>query len=520
MTPMSYSVRPLGPIKPFLSRATRAIVTAFLFVILLSDGKVHAANEALLKLFEILHAKGSISDAEYASLLAAAEEPEEKPAPKPAVTPVASSSSASDSDARLAALEKRVAAQDAEMRELDALIEEQKKVLDPEVIRAKSTEAMIKDAMHGKWYEKLSIRGYTQVRYTALLGSGSAGLNVANDRSVSETESFMIRRGRIILSGDVTDHLFVYAQMDFNGSPGGGGDYGLQMRDLYADIALDADKEFRFRVGQSKVPFGYVNLQSSQNRAPMERPDALNSAVEGERDVGAFFYWAPKQIRERLKYLVKEGLKGSGDYGVLGFGAYSGQGLNRSDQNGEPHWVLRASYPFELPNKQIFELGVQGYMGKFVPTTAAIGAITPTAPSGGIRDERVGVTAIWYPQPFGIEAEWTWGRGPQLSRDFRTFNSEALHGGYVQANYLHKGQSGSWFPFVRWNYYDGGRKFGRNAPWDKVNEVDIGLEWSPRPELELTLMYTHTLERTNTATAPYNDVTNVNRIGFQLQWNY
>src|SRR3712207_8809216 len=54
---------------------------------------------------------------------------------------------------------------------------------------------------------------------------------------------------------------------------------------LFRSIAIDDAKEHRFRVGQSKVPFGWVNLQSSQNRAPLERPDALNQAVEGERDI-------------------------------------------------------------------------------------------------------------------------------------------------------------------------------------------------------------------------------------------
>jgi phosphate-selective porin len=74
-------------------------------------------------------------------------------------------------------------------------------------------------------------------------------------------------------------------------------------------------KEFRLRVGQSKVPFGFENLQSSQNRLTLDRNDALNSAVANERDLGAFFYW-PSKIRERFAMLVKDGYKGSGDYGV------------------------------------------------------------------------------------------------------------------------------------------------------------------------------------------------------------
>jgi hypothetical protein len=81
----------------------------------------------------------------------------------------------------------------------------------------------------------------------------------------------------------------------------------LQARDVYADVSLDPAREFRVRLGLSKVPYGFSNLQSSQNRYALERPDALNSAVEGERDLGAYFIWAPYDIRNRYKDLVKAG---------------------------------------------------------------------------------------------------------------------------------------------------------------------------------------------------------------------
>jgi hypothetical protein len=74
--------------------------------------------------------------------------------------------------------------------------------------------------------------------------------------------------------------------------------------------------------------------------------------------------------------------------------------------------------------------------------------------------------------------------------------------------------------FEIWNQFEGGRKFARNAPGSRVTELDAGIEWSPVPEIELTLMYTHTFERTNTALAPYDTVANANRIGLQLQWNF
>jgi hypothetical protein len=73
----------------------------------------------------------------------------------------------------------------------------------------------------------------------------------------------------------------------------------------------------------------------------LDRNDALNSAVANERDLGAFFYWAPSKIRERFAMLVKDdGYKGSGDYGVFAFG-YTMETSNRTEGNRNLHVVTR-----------------------------------------------------------------------------------------------------------------------------------------------------------------------------------
>jgi hypothetical protein len=90
----------------------------------------------------------------------------------------------------------------------------------------------------------------------------------------------------------------------------------------------------------------------------------------------------------------------------------------------------------------------------------------------------------------------------------------------VQINYRLQHSSGTWFPFTRWNYYDGARKFARNAPPTRVNEIDVGLEFAKWAEVELSGMYTHTFRRTRTGSFPYTSTLDANRVGVQLQWNY
>ena len=140
------------------------------------------------------------------------------------------------------------------------------------------------------WYEKLSLRGYTQMRYNAFLSgddtapAGMSRLRSVHDSSISDRGSFSLRRARLVLQGDVSDRVSLYLQSDFatavNNQAGSERREGFaQLRDAYADIFLDKDKSLRVRFGQSKVPFGWENMQSSSNRLTLDRSDAINSAV-------------------------------------------------------------------------------------------------------------------------------------------------------------------------------------------------------------------------------------------------
>jgi len=344
------------------------------------------------------------------------------------------------------------------------------------------------------WYEKLKIRGYTQVRYN-LPGAvyNDKLINEQGDRSLGGNGGFLIRRARLIVYGDVHPRVSVYLQPDFASVIGEQLGVAI-MRDWYADIFVDEKKEFRFRVGQSKVPFGFENLQSSQNRLPLDRNDALNSALKDERDLGVFFYWAPAEIRARFKYLVDSGLKGSGDYGVFALGVYNGQTANKPELNKFPHVVARVTYPFLLGN-QIMEVGGGGYFGQ---TTVAVGNMpdgtkaTSAVENNTFTDARGHVTAVLYPKPFGFFFEYNVGVGPQLGTERPSLiNAHWLWGGYLTLMLKLDDVLGALavIPYVRGTMYDGGKKFVTNSPYYRVREVELGLEWQFSKSFELVLAY-------------------------------
>jgi len=364
-----------------------------------------------------------------------------------------------------------------------------------------------------QWYDRLSIRGYAQFRHNSTIyeEADSAPAQHVGDRSVGENQHFLIRRARLILSGDVSEHMYVYLQPDFASSVPGSPDSNqfAQIRDWYGDLYIDRDKVYRFRIGQSKIPYGWENLQSSSNRVPLDRSDSLNSAVRNERDLGLFFYWTPKEAQDLFKEVLDEGLKGSGNYGVLGLGVHNGQGGSFAEQNDNLHVVARLAYPFKLTSGQIVELGFQSYTGQYTVLSSPIlplgvgPAIRPegtleTGNRAGFDDSRVGSTFVWYPQPFGFQAEWNAGVGPGLNEAQTTVVDRTLHGGYAMLLYRHQTDCrGTLFPFARYNRYRGGYRAERNAPFSDISEWEFGLEWQFNPQMELVTQYT-IADRTNT----------------------
>ena len=274
--------------------------------------------------------------------------------------------------------------------------------------------------------------------------------------------------------------------------------------DAYADIFLTENKEWRIRAGHRRYRL-IETMQSSQNRLAFDRNDATFSAVPNDRNLGVYLYYAPAVVRERFRRLVESGLKGSGDYGMLGIGVINGQAIDTQDRNKNKHLVFHSMYPHEFSNGQIVEVGMDAYTGQVVVSTAPV---TPTNPAltngqpispqvtngGNYLDERVTWHVVVYPQPFGIQAEYMIGRTPQLNTARTAVELGSVHGGYVQLYYNYKCDTycQSIFPYVRTQEYFGGQKLQDNAPRASTRETELGLEYQFNRALELTVAYAWT----------------------------
>ncbi len=358
------------------------------------------------------------------------------------------------------------------------------------------------------WYERLTLRGYTQMRLNEIVSgdrtapAGVSRLRSVQDSGITDQNNFSLRRVRLVLQGDLGYNVSLYLQPDFatavnNQSANERREGFDQLRDAYVDLHWGQHDEFRLRFGQSKVPFGWENLQSSSNRLALDRTDAINSATPGERDLGIVAYYTPAHVSRIWKRLGDSGQKLFGNYGAFGLALYNGQGIARTETNNNLMTVAMATWPIELDGLgsaftgQVVEIGGSAMLNKYQPELRS-GGVSPTS----FDDKRVVVHAMLYPQPFGIQAEWTWGRGPEFDQPTNRIATKSLNGGYIQSMFRVKDSPlGAFMPFARWQYYRGGWKSGLNAPRLETDEIEFGVEFQPIKPLELTLSYSHMKRR-------------------------
>ena len=392
--------------------------------------------------------------------------------------------------------------------------------------KAKLPETKSGGGVEEHWYDRISLRGYAQIRYNGLFSTNDKVSCEQCDRSWGTTSTapdakanngLFIRRARLVFSGQVHPNVFFYFQPDFASSPSTGIQNFVQIRDLYFDLSFDKKKEYRVRVGQSKIPYGFENMQSSSQRLTLDRADAINSSILNERDLGIFFYWAPAEIRKRFEMLVKDGYKGSGDFGVFALGVYNGQIANKLDGNRDLNVVSRITYPFVI-GSQIIEPGIQAYAGKWAFTGEVSPGVVVNDPQY-VKDQRVGATFVLYPRPFGIQTEYNIGTGPRYNPATNRIDQTDLNGGYVLLNYKWDLKKQRIYPFAKFQYYDGGKKYEKDARSYVVRDYEFGVEWQPIKAFELTAEYVVADRTFEDSVLPVNRQQG-NVLRLQVQFNF
>lgn len=432
--------------------------------------------------------------------------------------------------AMVAELKAQVASQPAAPQP----VPEPRQALAPPVAATPAVEAPVQLAATevpskpAKWYDRIQLRGYTQVRVNEIVAGdatapdGVSRLRSVADGGISDRGNFSFRRIRLVLQGDLSDRFSFYFQPDFavavsNQTAGEPREAYAQLRDAYVDWFLDDAKSWQVRFGQAKVPFGWENLQSSSNRVPIDRTDAINSAVPGERDIGVTLFYTPPRFQRIWNRLEEDGQKLFGNYGAFSLSVYNGQGTNRRESNNGLMTVAMATWPIELGGAldgQVVEVGGALLRNDFQPELRS-GGVSATA----FREERVGLHAILYPQPFGIQAEWNWGKGPEYDIALGGIAEKPLTGGYVQTMFRIKDSPlGEVTPFARWQHYRGGWKAALNAPRLETDDWEIGAEFQFADPIELTLAYAHMRRRE--ADERRTGQAEGDVIRAQLQWNY
>ncbi len=342
-----------------------------------------------------------------------------------------------------------------------------------------------------RWYERIRIQGFVQMRYS-IYDNGKGDLSLTDGNAIRSSGTavggagkFYFRRIRLPIAGQPSERLFFYLQPAFEGDGFNTGN-SVNLVDAFADYMLTRDQTWRVRFGMHRALVSFDTLRTSSQRQELDRHESVQTSAPGERDLGISLFYTTLESKARYQTLTQYH-NGPGDYGNIAIQIYNGQGRNVVDPNKNKHLAAKVSYPFELPNGRLVDVGAHAYTGLFDATgvtsqTAGATRCSHSLSSNGLcrtRDERLSAYVWSPPQPWGIMSEVVVGRGPE--RDARGFLQEqSVFGYYVQGNYTWRySDTGLLTPYIRYGEYRGGTKSSTvGANYDTRN-VNAGLVWEP-----------------------------------------
>jgi hypothetical protein len=379
-----------------------------------------------------------------------------------------------------------------------------------------------------RWYERIRITGYMQMRYS-MVSNGKCDISLSDANACNNPNQIYMRRIRMVFAGQPSDRLFFYIQPAMEGDGFNTGS-SFNLVDAFGDYMLTTDRQHRLRFGMHRVLNSFDTFRTSSQRQELDRHESIQSGAPGERDLGVSYYYTNKMSQALYQQLTQYH-NGPGDFGNIGIMVYNGQGRNKPELNANKHVSLRLAHPLELPNGRLVEVGAHAFKGTFVAT--GIGSPTSTAATRcqqaltkngcAINDERINVYFWTPPQPWGIMAEYTVGRGPERNGQ-GILQEQSLRGGYIQGNYTWRySYTGLLTPYVRWGEYYGGNKNSQGVAYMTRN-VNIGLVWEPDTHWRFVAEYLFkhgNNQQSNGGPLAFNqpqDIFNASIFRIQAQW--
>lgn len=290
--------------------------------------------------------------------------------------------------------------------------------------------------------KKITLAGYTQVRYQALEEAG-------------KIDGFDIRRARLDVKGVISPYWSYRVQFDLAGTP--------KLIDAYAELKIN--DFFNFTIGQAKIPFSLENLTSSNKLELIDRSQVVEALTargkdvignHNGRDIGVQLGGTILKLKDRP--LV--------DYRL---GVYNGSGINTADNNEKKDIAAR------LITHPITGLDISAglYNGSRYIAEVKNGNVVTTPAHNADRD-RLGLDLNYDWNNLAIRAEYIHGKDDATKRE----------GYYVQGGYyfLHKKLQ----LLAKYDFYDA----DKSKADDASNWVVLGANLNFNSNTRLQVNYT------------------------------
>ena len=291
--------------------------------------------------------------------------------------------------------------------------------------------------------KKITLAGYTQVRYQALEEAG-------------RIDGFDIRRARLDVKGIISPYWGYRVQFDLAGTP--------KLIDTYIELKLH--DYLNFTVGQAKIPFSLENLASSNKLELIERSQVVEALTGRGRDVGG------NQNGRDIGIQVGGTILKLKDRPVVDYrvGVYNGSGINVVDNN------ERKDYAARLILHPLTGLDISGalyYGSRFVPEVRT-GTVV-TTPSKSVDRNRYGFDLSYDLKNLSVRSEYIHGTDDLIDRE----------GHYVQGGYYFFQKK---FQLIaKYDFYDADLAIGDNAAIWYVLGANYNFNTATRLQFNYTL---------------------------------